>query len=89
MKLEFTHVALNDLKRLRQFIAKKNPQAARRYSERLQYSLRRLMDHPGLGRTLDELPNVRELVAGDYVARYVVKDDRIIILNISHEKEER
>ena len=46
------------------------------------------MDHPNLGRALEELPAVRELVTGDYVARYLVKEDRIIILKIRHSKEE-
>ncbi|MBL4761481.1 MAG: type II toxin-antitoxin system RelE/ParE family toxin [Gammaproteobacteria bacterium] len=39
MRLEFTQVALSDLKRLREFIALKNPEAANRYSESLQNPL--------------------------------------------------
>jgi toxin ParE1/3/4 len=68
---------------------RRNKQAAKRYSEQLQHSLKRLMDHPNLGRASEELPTVREFVAGDYVARYLVTEDRIIILKVRHSKEER
>ena len=88
MKLEFTQEARDDLVRLRRFIAKKNPQAATRYSEQLKQSLKRLKDHPQLGRELDESSNARELVAGDYVARYLAKKDRVIIIKIRHSKED-
>ncbi|WP_419811015.1 type II toxin-antitoxin system RelE/ParE family toxin [Bacterioplanoides sp.] len=89
MRLKFTAVALNDLKRLRNFIAVKNPDAARRYSERLQNSIKRLVDYPEMGMTIEELAGVRELVAGDYVVRYFVKNDIVYILKIYHKKEDR
>jgi len=87
MKLEFAHVAINDLKRLRKFIAEKNPAAAQRYSQSLQQSLKGLMLHPKKGRPVEDLENVRELVAGDYVARYKVKTESIVVLKIKHSKE--
>ncbi|MGC1508946.1 type II toxin-antitoxin system RelE/ParE family toxin [Ketobacter sp.] len=88
MKLKFTPVALRDLKRLRQFIAIHDPQAARRYSERLKQSLKHLTKHPDMGKPIEEPLGVRELVAGDYVARYLVKETDVIVLKIRHEKEE-
>lgn len=89
MKLKFTAVALNDLKRLRHFIAVKNPDAAKRYSARLQKSIKRLVDHPEMGRAIEEPVGVRELVAGDYVVRYLVKTETVYILKVYHEKEDR
>lgn len=89
MKLDFTRSALRDLKRLREFIAIKNPTAARRISQQLKQSINRLVDQPLLGHPMEELPDVRELVAGDYLARYIVLDDRILILRVWHTKEDR
>jgi len=88
MKLKFTPVALRDLKRLRQFIAIHDPQAARRYSERLKQSLKHLTKHLDMGKPIEKPLGVRELVAGDYVARYIVKETDVIVLKIRHEKEE-
>lgn len=88
MRLEFTPVALNDLKRLRHFIAVKDPQAAKRYSQTLRQSLQRLVDQPEMGRLLDEARHIRELIAGDYLARYRIIGDRVIVFKIRHSKEE-
>jgi len=88
MKLKFTPVALRDLQRLRQFVAIHDPQAARRYSERLKQSLKHLTNHPEMGKLIEEPLVVRELVAGDYVARYIVKETDVVVLKIRHEKEE-
>lgn len=87
MRLEFTRGALNDVKRLREFIAVKNPHAARRMSQALQRSLRRLIDQPRLGRLLDEELDIRELIIGDYLARYRLRGDRVTVFKIRHGKE--
>lgn len=89
MKLEFTQIALRDLKRLREFIAIKNPQSARRYSQSLTTSLNNLVDQPHMGRLLDEERHIRELIAGDYLARYRIVGDRVILFKIRHSKEAR
>ena len=60
MKLKFTALAAHDLKRLRAFIAKHNPTAARRISQNLKESILLLLDNPELGTESDELPNVRD-----------------------------
>jgi len=88
MRLELTPIALNDLKRLRKFIATKNPQAARRYSQSLRASLNNLMKQPMMGRLLDEERHIRELIAGDYLARYRIIGERVIVFKIRHSKEE-
>ena len=74
MRLQFTHSATRDLTRLRSFIAEKDPEAAARVSCRLGRVIRHLRDHPELGRPLEELPEVRELVAGDYIVRYTISE---------------
>lgn len=89
MKLQFTYRALHDLKRLRRFIADKNPPAAQRMSQRLRHSITSLLDNPKVGRQLEELTGVRELINGAYIVRYTETTDTIIILNIWHGKEDR
>ncbi len=87
MKLQLTQCTQQDLVRLREFIAIKNPQAAKRYSQRLKKHISKLLDHPAMGHPVEELPGVRELVAGDYVVRYIVLNDELTVLRIWHGKE--
>jgi len=89
MRLQFTHSATRDLTRLRAFIAEKDPQAASRVSRRLGRAIRHLRDHPELGKPLEELPEVRELVAGDYIVRYTLDEETVTILRIWHGREAR
>lgn len=89
MRLQFTHSATRDLIRLRAFIAEKDPQAAARVSRRLGRAIRHLRDHPELGRPLEELPEVRELVAGDYIMRNTLGEETVTILRIWHGREAR
>ncbi len=88
-RLRFTRSAVRDLERLRTFIAEKNPDAAERISARLHRTILHLIDHPELGRKLDELPDVRELIAGDYVMRYHPNRETVTVLRILHDKEDR
>ena len=72
MDLQFTEQALDDLVRLREFIAEKNPAAAKRVSEQLIESIDRLRDQPELGHGVESLPGVREWIARNYVAHYIL-----------------
>jgi plasmid stabilization system protein ParE len=89
MRLQFTRSATRDLIRLRAFIAEKDPQAASRVSRRLGRAIRQLRDHPALGKPLEDLPEVRELVAGDYIVRYILDEETVTILRIWHGREAR
>ncbi len=89
MKLQFTHSAQRDLIRLREFVASKNPQAAKRVSQRLKQSILRLTDQPETGINVEELPGVRDLISGNYLVRYAVLENEIYILRIWHGKEDR
>jgi toxin ParE1/3/4 len=84
MRLQFTHSAIRDLIRLREFIAEKDPEGAKRASSRLGRTIRHLRGHPEFGRPVEELTEVRELVAGDYVLRYTVGGELVTILRIWH-----
>lgn len=89
MKLLFTQSSQRDLVRLRNFIAEKNPQAARLIGQRLVTSINRLLDQPEMGIDVDELPGTQDLITGDYSVRYAVLEDEIYILRIWHGKEYR
>ena len=89
MKLQFTHSAQRDLIRLREFIAIKNPQAAKRISQRLKQSIQRLTDQPEIGVGVEEMTGVRDLISGGYLVRYAVLGNDIYILRIWHGKEDR
>lgn len=88
MKLTFSESSIADLESLREFIAKNNPEAAERMSLRLRQLIGNLILHPDMGRLVPELPNVRELVAGNYVVRYM-REDTVVILRVWHGKEYR
>lgn len=89
MDLQFTEQALDDLVRLREFIAEKHPAAAFRISEQLIESINKLRDQPELGHGVESLPGVREWIARDYVVHYLILKDTLIVLQIWHGREER
>jgi len=89
MTLQFTRSAQRDLERLREFIAKKNPSAANRISQRLKKAIHRLLAHPEIGMIVEEIDEARDLIHGDYIIRYTVSKQTIIILRVWHGKEER
>lgn len=89
MILQFTRSAQNDLERLRDFIAQNNPSAARRISQRLKNAITRLLDHPEMGVVVEEVEEARDLVHGDYIVRYTLLENTVMILRIWHGKEDR
>lgn len=89
VNLQFTEQALEDLVRLREFIAEKNPAAAIRISEQLIESVDQLRAQPELGFQVESLPGVREWIARDYVVHYLVLKDALIVLQIWHGREDR
>jgi plasmid stabilization system protein ParE len=89
MQLQFTRSATRDLTRLREFIARHDPRAAARVSNRLSRIIRLLTDQPGLGQSVEELPETRDLMAGDYVVRYTVRDEYVVVLRVWHGREDR
>ncbi len=90
MKIIYTERAGRDLVRLRDFIRKKNPQAAEKASRQLRENINSLLQHPNLGTVLSgKLEHIRELVAPVYIVRYRIVEEGIVILKVWHEKEIR
>jgi len=87
VKLVYTDEAIDDLKRLREFIAMHNPTAAARIATELVGKIELLPDFPKMGAPVEMAPvpdSVRDMVFGKYVVRYSVHASAIIILRIWH-----
>ena len=90
MKLVYTDEAIEDLKRLREFIAVHNPSAAGRVATELVSKIELLPDSPRMGTPVEMAPvpdSLRDMVFGKYVVRYSVHVSAIIILRVWHELE--
>lgn len=92
MNIQYSIEAVEDLRRLREFIEEKNPAAAHRAAATLLKGLTQLKSFPLLGTKVSTAPNpdsVRDLVISDYLARYLVHEKEIYVLRIWHQKENR
>ena len=83
--------AVNDIVRLREFIAKENPNAAKKAAESIQDAAKRLMKTPSIGKPVNDLPQYRDLLTrfgvGGYVLRYRVHTETVYIVHIRHYRE--
>lgn len=92
MRISYTPESIDDLKRLREFIRVKNPLAAQRVATSILKGINQLKTFPYLGVKVQQAPNpeiVRDLIIGNYVARYLIRSKKIDILRVWHHKEER
>ena len=90
MKLVYTDEVVEDLKRLREFIAVHNPSAAGRIATELVSKIELLPGFPRMGTPVEMAPvpdSIRDMVFGKYVVRYSVHVSAIIILRVWHELE--
>lgn len=92
MKLVYTDLAVEDLKRLRQFIAVHDPSAVVRIATDLIDRISLLPEFPRMGRPVELAPipeSVRDVVFGKYVVRHSVHASAIIVLRVWRGLEER
>jgi plasmid stabilization system protein ParE len=92
MKLSYSHEAISDLVRLRKFIASKNPDVAQKIARSIKKGITQLKTFPYLGVEVELAPDpemIRDLIIGNYIARYLVYQKHVYILRIWHYKEER
>ncbi len=88
-----TEGAAKGLVHCRQFLAEKNPQAAKRSGQAIERQFLQLETNPEIGRPLNDLPELRELIIdfGDsgYVAlyRHQSEIDTVYVLAFRHQKE--
>lgn len=92
MKLSYSREAISDLIRLREFIATKNPEAAQKIANSLRKGIAQLKTFPYLGVEVALAPDpemIRDLIIGNYIARYLIHQKHVYILRVWHHKEER
>lgn len=81
------------LERCRRFLVEKNPQASRRAGQAIERQFMMLETEPEIGRPLDDLPILRELIIPfgntGYIAlyRFDVTTDSVYVLAFRHQKE--
>lgn len=92
MRLVYSEDAVTDLVRLRAFIAEKDPSAAARVAQELIARIENLGLFPLLGHGVSQAPQpdvVRDMIFGNYVVRYSVHAEALVILRIWHHYEDR
>jgi len=92
MRISYTPESIDDLNRLRKFIEVKNPLAAQRVATSIMRGVSQLKMFPYLGIEVQQAPNpemVRDLIIGNYIARYLIRSKKIDILRVWHHKEDR
>jgi plasmid stabilization system protein ParE len=90
MSIHYTPEAVNDLNRLREFIADKNPYAAQRIAGELLEGINKLKVFPKMGIQVSRAPDpsiLRDLLIGPYTVRYLIVSEQIHILRLWHNKE--
>ena len=90
MRISYTPESIDDLKRLRAFIKVKNPLAAQRVATSILKGISQLKMFPYLGVEVLQAPKpemVRDLIIGNYIARYLIRSKKIDILRVWHHKE--
>jgi plasmid stabilization system protein ParE len=85
-KLAWTDESLDDLRAIRDFIARDSPTAAISFLGRLVESTERLQQFPYLGSVVVELrrEDVREFLVGNYRVIYRLKDDGVRVWAVYH-----
>lgn len=88
-----TTIADREMEYCRSFLQEKNPRASRRAAQTIEKHLALLMTTPEMGRSVDDLPGLRELVipfgGSGYIAlyRHDIESDTVYILAFRHQKE--
>jgi plasmid stabilization system protein ParE len=90
MNVRYTPESVDDLQRLREFIAEKNPLAAQRIANELLTGIEKLKMFPRMGISVFRAPDpelIRDLFIDQYTVRYLLSESEIFILRIWHDKE--
>ncbi len=92
-KLVWLPQTQKDIKRLYDFLRDKNPTAANNAIRAIRTGARQLEDYPEAGRPMNDGTGRRELVmtfgAGGYVLRYMLDDQKVVIIRVWHGRENR
>ncbi|MCP5516861.1 MAG: type II toxin-antitoxin system RelE/ParE family toxin [Verrucomicrobiales bacterium] len=80
-KIVWTPLARADLREIVSYIARDNPEAARRVGQRILAAVEVLCSMPELGRVVPERrgPHIREVIRGNYRIVYRVRKERRVV----------
>ena len=85
MKLRISEPAREDLLKIWQHVASKNPEAAERLMRSFKEIFEKLLGFPSLGRERPELAiGVRSFAVGKYLVLYQPTDDDLEIVRVRH-----
>jgi len=84
VRLRWTLRARDDLKRIRDYIARDKEGAAKRWVQRLREGARGAARMPRSGRVVAELDrdDIREVIVGSYRIVYLIKRKEIVVLTV-------
>ena len=84
--IEWSEIALDDLKEIHAYISKDSKMYADRYVDKLFNRVDQLESHPKSGRVVPEysFETIRELIEGNYRIVYKIVQDTISILRVHH-----
>ena len=92
-RIIITAEAIQGLERCRLFLLEKNPRAALRATQAIKHSFTLLQTEPEIGRPLEDVPKLRELIIpfgeSGYIALYHYEEESnlLYILAFRHQKE--
>ncbi|MDA0241008.1 MAG: type II toxin-antitoxin system RelE/ParE family toxin [Proteobacteria bacterium] len=90
MRLVFHEAALQDIKKIHEFIAADSPAVARTVIDRIRYSLDRLLDFPKSGRVGTESETYEFVIPNlPYIVIYEINAERIEIIAVFHAAQNR
>ena len=90
IQIIYTQEAIEDLQRLRNFIAKNNPVSAQRIAKELIKRIQTLQSMPMMGRAVPSAPNpdiIRDMIFENCTIRYAIHAQTLAILRIWHHDE--
>jgi len=90
MKIIYSPESVQDLQKLREFIAVKNESAASRIAVALLDAINKLKAFPKMGTAVRAANSqlIRDLIVDDYLVRYLISQNSIYILRVWHQKED-
>jgi plasmid stabilization system protein ParE len=80
--VEWSRRALRDLHAIHAYIATDSPRAAERIAAELETVADSLAEMPGRGRRVGA--EIRELVAGQCLLRYLIRGETVAIVRVKH-----
>lgn len=87
MRVEWDEIALQDRQRIFEFLYPFSPQAAEQADKEIEAAVKRLIEHPDLGKVWFGEARKLLISQASLLLVYTVSDDRIVILAVAHQKE--